>query len=410
MRRFLATFFAIETALCAASIAGQPSSWSDFQLFSSGKLDTCRETLSQILQFKIVDGRLQIDRKAWEHAAKEIENENPDAGKSGWEKAQADMAKQNPQAAAQMQAMLAQQIMSGTFGGHSPPLHVIFENLGKKLDNASSGSGSGGTGDNQTWDSNFMGQELRGGLNSSTHSEKMTLEELNIPNRSFEFSANGDVAFEISLSDRNGDLISARQWSNGRFSVVALLGKTTFADQRDSFAAFVKANRSVVSNEILPTLQQFGFDPILSPDGQDVRHAVLISLLSPEEIQAEGKQLISDLDNDNYDIRERATQSLSAEYELYHDAIQAAAQNQANSPDVQIRLQKIINQQLLQRKPIDTAKSLDLAHDAGYLVSLFDDAHSQTWPRIGEQLEKITGQKFGSDPTAWKEWMTKNQK
>ena len=152
--------------------------------------------------------------------------------------------------------------------------------------------------------------------------------------RQLEFHTDADTAICLKLSNREGDVISLRQERGGRFAIVAMLGENTFADQRNSFAGFVKANRRLVSNEILPALAQFGFEPILSPDSFGVRHAVVASLLSADEIQAEGKRLIADLNSDDYETRERATQSLAVRYDLYKDLVQVAVDEHSSSPEV----------------------------------------------------------------------------
>jgi hypothetical protein len=96
MKKYLTAILLVELLFTGFAMAELPTPWSDSQLLSSGKLEKCRETLSQILQFKIIDGRLQIDRNAWTSLAKDIEKGNPDASKSEFEKTQAEMAKQNP--------------------------------------------------------------------------------------------------------------------------------------------------------------------------------------------------------------------------------------------------------------------------------------------------------------------------
>src|SRR5262249_44982773 len=224
------------------------------------------------------------------------------------------------------------------------------------------------------------------------------------------FCTDGHSAFEIRLTGRDGDMISLREASNGRFSVVALLGKTTFADQRDSFAAFVKANRQLVSDDLLPALAQFGFEPILPPDSFGVRHAVIVSLLSADQIQGEGKRLVADLNSDDYNTRERASQALSACYDLYKNLVQTAIDEHTGSPEAQARVASVVHQQPLPRQPGDTVTALDLANDSGYIVSLLDDAHLQSRPRLSEQWEKLTGQKLGTDSAVWQDWAKQNLK
>jgi hypothetical protein len=296
-----------------------------------------------------------------------------------------------------------------------PPLVLLFERIKEQAQRSSRSFGSGGPSGSGSagrahWQSLFTGDVLSGNVNMANDSETLVLQETLAPRRQLEFRTDGGIAFCLKLFNRENDTISLRQERNGRFSVVAMLGDTTFADQRSSFAAFAKANRRLVSNEILPALAQFGFEPILSPDSFGVRHAVIASLLSADEIQAEGKRLITDLNSDDYETRERATQSLAAGYDLYKDLVQAAIDEHSGSPEAQARLASVVHQQPLPRQPSETAAALDLVHDPGYIISLLGNVHSEVQPRLTEQLEKLTGQKLGSDTAAWRDWAKQNLK
>ena len=369
-------------------------SWADSQLLGKAALEEYREPLANIFKFHVVDGQLKIDREAWKQTADAIKKEFADAAEAA--KAQAELARQNPQAALQMQqALIVRQLALRSSLTPVPPLVLIFEKIKEQAQRSSRGFGSGGpagggVADRVRWQSSFTGDVFSGTISTTNDSENISLQEVSPPRRQLEFRTDAGAAFSMKLTNREGDLISIRQERSGRFSVVALLGDNTFADQRDSFAAFVRANRRLVSNEVLPALAQFGFEPILSPDSHGVRHAVIASLLSADEIQAEGKRLIADLNSDDYDTRERASQSLAARYDLYKDLVQAALDNPSNSPEVQARLNAAVRPSPSVLRPIDTATALDLVHDPSYIKSLLDEAHTEIRARLAEQLEKLT--------------------
>jgi hypothetical protein len=403
MKHVFAALLGIEMAFCAAA-ADSTEPWSTSSLLETGKLEKLSRPLSEVFQFNVVDGQLRIDRSAWERTAREIKRKDPDTEADPFAKAQAELAKQDPKAAAQMQLVMgAQRLFFNSIVGNPTPLDILFQNIAKSSGGYSGGRGGGGFGEDAEWNSSFSSESLEGELRTTSHSEQLELTELAAAKRTLLFRTDTRLSFEIRLANRDGDLISLRQASNGRFAIVAFLGKTTFADQRESFAAFVKANRRLVSNELLPALAQFGFQPILSPDSFGVRHAVISSLLSADEIQAEGKRLIADLNSDDYETRERATQSLAARYDLYKDLVQAAVDEHSGSPEAQARLESVVHQQPLPRQPNETAAALDLIHDQSYLASLLDDARVEIRPRLTEQLEKLVAEQHGFDPAAQKE-------
>jgi hypothetical protein len=402
MKSILATVLIVLTTFVSSDGADSSRLWSDSALTDQGELQNFREGLAKILQFNIHKGRLCIDWQAWERSAKEIEASDPDIIKSDSERTRAEIMKRNPQFAAQMPIVNS----FGTMNEPVTPLLILFRKLEKSAGSSSHMWGGGGS---DECNNSFSGQQISGELRTSKRAQYLLLTELQPPRRTFELSLEGSDGFGLQIADQSGNLISLRQYHNGRFSIIALLDKTTYADQQESFAALVKTNRQWMSEHLLPALAQFGFQPISPPDSPGVRHAILTSLLTVDEIQAEGKRLLEDLDSDDYDVRDRATRSLSGRYDLYKDMIQAASQNQSNSPEVQVRLQNIIDQQPLSPGPMETAVGLDLVHDSKYIISLFDDSHSQTWPQIAGQLEKLTGQKLGTDPAAWKDWAKKNQ-
>ena len=52
-----------------------------------------------------------------------------------------------------------------------------------------------------------------------------------------------------------------------------------------------------------------------------------------------------------------------------------------------------------------TIAAFDLVNDPQYVVPFLEDAGTQKkFVKIVRHLEQISGQKFGTDPAAWKEW------
>ena len=348
----------------------------DSQLLGKAALEEYRESLANIFKFRVVDGQLKDRPRGVETNCGRNQKRICRQPRKP-PKPKPKLARQNPQAALQMQqALIVRQLALRSSITPVPPLILIFEKIKEQAQRSSHGFGSGGpagggVGDRVRWQSSFTGDVLSGTISTTNESENISLQEVLLPRRQLEFRTDAGTAFSLKLTNREGDLISLRQERSGRFSVVALLGDNTFADQRDSFAAFIRANRRLASNELLPALVQFGFEPILSPDSPGVRHAVIASLLSADEIQAEGKRLIADLNSDDYDTRERASQSLAHGTIFTRTSCKRRLTHPSNSPEVQARLNAVSRHSPSALRRIETATALDLgARSELYHVAL----------------------------------------
>jgi hypothetical protein len=56
-----------------------------------------------------------------------------------------------------------------------------------------------------------------------------------------------------------------------------------------------------------------------------------------------------------------------------------------------------------------TVVAFGLLSDPQYLASLLDNADPRVSSQIVGRLEKLTGQKLGSDPEKWKAWAKQNK-
>ena len=216
-------------------------------------------TLTKIFAFKIDDGKLTIDRDAWELSAKDFNKASPDADDElpGFRQAMAT----NPQEAAHMKMSMAMSKLIRDSSGPKPAIMSLFDELRKVSNNREGGSGQTGTGDDARWDASFGNDKLSGHIEASTKQEKLVLQELKLPKRTLELRTFDRQALLMQISNRDGDLISLRSAPNGRFTIVVIDKDTVFADQSDSFAEFVKQHRQLMEIDLLPALAKFGINP-----------------------------------------------------------------------------------------------------------------------------------------------------
>jgi hypothetical protein len=228
-------------------------------LLGSGDLQSLREPLTKIFAFKIDDGKLTIDREAWEQSAKGFHKANPDAD-DDFPGAQQALAN-NPEAAAQMKLAMAMSKLMRDSSGPKPAIISLFEELRKVSKNSGGGSGHGGTGDDAQWDASFGNEKLSGQIDASKKQERLVVRELNSPKQTLVLRTFDRQALLVQISNRDGDLISLRSAPSGRFSLVVIDKDTVFADQSDSFAEFVKQHRQLMETDLLPALAKLGVNP-----------------------------------------------------------------------------------------------------------------------------------------------------
>src|SRR5262249_4070511 len=122
------------------------------------------------------------------------------------------------------------------------------------------------------------------------------------------------------------------------------------------------------------------------------------------------KKLLADLDNAKFEVREKATRMLGERFEIYKDLIQLKRQDPSISLETQNRLDQILAGQADAQRVSQAVAALNLSEDAAYLVSLFEHVPAEAIPRFIGHLEKVTGQKLGSDPATWKAWVKNGRK
>jgi hypothetical protein len=353
-----------------AQEASQPSK---SPLLGEGYLQQVRTPLEHIFRFTFEGSNLKIDRQSWETAPK------------GASKVDLKMARL----------------------GQAHPVEAIF----RQIQTAAKGGGSSTVSIGiRERDMSFLGANLAGRLHVRDDTLRLVLEESQSPRRTLDFSEDGDGGFRIQVTHPDGDLILLRQTRKGNFAAIALVGGQMFAGQDSSFLSFFQQHRRAMDTHILPVLQQFGIEPILSPHAPKVRKAVLALLSRTPETLEEGKKLLADLDSAKFVIREKASRLLNDRFEIYRDLMQEKLKDKSISLEVKTRLNKILAEHTDARWVSQVVAALNLTQDAGYLVSLLDHVTPEEAPRLLGHLEKTTGQKLGSDPVAWKAWAKKTLK
>jgi hypothetical protein len=343
-------------------------------LLGEGALQQVKRPLEQIFQFTIDGGTLKADRKGWGTAAKE---------------------------GTKLEAHVRVRA-----GNSESPIEAIFS----KIQSLAGVSSSSVSNSGQCREYSFTGNKMNGNLHVRGEVLRLSLEEVQGPQRTLQFSDDGQGAFRLQVSHPDGDLILMSQGRKGAFAVVALLGDRTLSGKGESFVAYYRQHRQDMDAHILPGLATLGMSPILAPSSARVRAATLALLLRTPDTLAEGKQLLADLDHDRMVVRERASRLLADRYEVHKDLIQEKLRDASVSLEVKKRLQQLFDSQPDSARANQVVTALNLTQDSSYVVSLLDQVPADQAPKLINHLEKLTGQKLGTNVAAWKEWAGKNLK
>jgi hypothetical protein len=378
-------------------------------LTADGELQNIREPLSQIFKIVIDGSKLKIDRAAWDRIA-----HLPPKNDGGANAVNLMPNGLQGAAAAQQAALMAQQaairnrmMMQQDHFGPDSSIEVLFQHIEDHVGRASS-HGRSGSGNKISRE--FGSETISGRLQINDDDIHLTLEEMQGPQRLFQFKTEGENDFRIQLIHPEGDLIIINQKGDGRFSLVSIMDGKAWSEQADSFLDFFRQHRKEMDGTILPILERFGICPILAADSPELRNAVLSLAIRTPDSLAEGKQLLYDLDNGNFDKRERASRLLNRKYDVYCDLINQQLAGETVTTEGKHRLQQIVDGHPESQRVNSAVNALKLLEDPKYLASLLDDTDAAESAALIQHLETLTGQKLGVEPAAWKDWAAKNQK
>jgi hypothetical protein len=358
----------------ARAVDQQPGKPDKSPLVAEGVLQKVRQHLGRMLPFTFEGQRLKIDRKAWGAAPKAKET-------------------------------MPQRVKFGNFVNTPHPTEAHF----RQLQSAAEAWSTGMSVSNEERTIQFSGGKLTGKLHTRGQTIRdIMLEESAEPRRTLRFGEDGRGGFRLEAAHPHGDMILLAQTPSGVFRAVVFLGGRTFAGQGISFTAFYRQHRALMEADILPVLQHFGIKPVLGANDASVRTAVLARLQRTSETLQEGQKLLADLESEKFAVREKATGLLDGRFEIYKELIGARLKDSSAALETRIRLDKILARHSDAERVNKTIEMLDLSRDALYLVSLLDHATPQESVRLIAHLEKITGQKLGSDPATWRQWAAKN--
>jgi hypothetical protein len=228
----------------------------------------------------------------------------------------------------------------------------------------------------------------------------------------------GHGAVRVSLIDPAGRLVIVlTQQRDGSAKLLWVDTEETRRIEADSMMELYAENATFLEEKVFPTLDYLGVGLPLRPMDKEVREEVFRQLgTSADEARLkEGKQLVRQLDGEEYETREEAMKVLSENYLKYREAIVHADRNREGmSAEARNRLNRILAENKEADRLGRLVDSLKLTSDWDYLTRLLDVTEDKKQlalviKRLIEITDRTLEETLGSDKKAWKAWAQKRR-
>jgi hypothetical protein len=362
--------------------------------FEDGKLNKVSKHVSKLIKLAVGEKHLRLDRKHWE---------GDTAGKTVEQRKKAIVAKLLKRGLPEKYA-ISQAAREVT----QPRVTQAFNELRTATSYSRAGSSSSGKSERSNY---FGGRGFYGRLATSSNGlVEMELREEDGPQRRLTVRDNGKGTMRLEYSsDEHDFLLLIQQSKNGSVKMVYMVGDETLAGSAESFHALYAKHREQFDTKIFPMLRHVGVVPPLTPLSTPVVKTVLAKLVPVDgDRRRQTEQLIAQLQNDSFAKRDEATKKLFAETARHEPVIEEMLKDKDLDPETKMRLEKVIKSHRAKNLEVEQLiVSLKLTDDAKYLVGLLPDTTEQDRPNVVAALERLTGQKLGTDVSAWKKWLSK---
>lgn len=354
-----------------------------------GALQERQHEILRLVQLRWEDKGLQLDRGHWERA---YQNKTPEQLQKEREAA---LIKRGFPAkwAARRAASIAGQAK----------VRMLFEEL-----HAACGSGSSSwSGGGEDFHGTFQGKSLAASLRLKAGAIVLRLEEQVGTRRSIQIEDDGQGSFRLNVTGERLTIV-VNQSASGHLAIAHIQGEKSTAYSADSFIDFHREHRRYVGKELFPLLKHLGIGIPLTPQSPEVIHLVLARLVPlSERTRQRGVELLNELDADDFSTREKATEQLDEQYELFQDLIAERLEDSSLSTEARRRLSGIVGKHKTQAEMEAFIARMNLLKAPPYLIEILPEASGEQRSHLIAQLAKLTGEDFGDDHAAWQQWLKK---
>ncbi len=252
----------------------------------------------------------------------------------------------------------------------------------------------------------FNNSAMSGSIDISDRALTLILTELDGPRRNLMLIDDDEGKLKLILSGDDATVI-INQKADGKLHITGIIGEQVAIGSAESFPELVDRYPDFERIGVFDLLRHNGIKmPLLVSDTR-VKQRVISRLVAMEQIQpAKTEKLFADLDSDDFQVRDAATDTFSKNFETYAELIKEKQQEENLSFEVKSRLAQIIKKNSQQDEVSDLISSANLLGSADYLVSLIPKQDKeQVKQAIIRRLKQITKQDFGEDVIAWQQWI-----
>jgi hypothetical protein len=225
----------------------------------------------------------------------------------------------------------------------------------------------------------------------------------------FKAMAHDDRRVYIRAIERNGPgCFWLDQRADGSIFVVRIDSAGIVAASSTSFAELTDAQAGVASDLVLKELKQWGISRLSGRYSNEVRRLLLLRFSDPgpEQRDAFDQRLLA-MSHPQFQQREGASKWLKENASEHLGSIVSTLLSGELPPEPRSRLRKILDE-ALKPSEIESFQMIDqqrLDNDPEMLVWLLAEENPSTRSAIRRQLEQVSGQTFGDDLQAWRDWL-----
>ncbi len=399
--------FMLAALLAAVGVAsaGQAPQDQDAATFRSlvaeGPLVAASEHTAAMMQLRLDDGVLRLDREAIERRGREADN-GDEADRGG----RAERIQLRGGGNVQVQGQAVIQLRAGA--GDPEPIEKLFA----RLQAAEGGRGSSMAMGGDQRQRSFRGERLSAALESGDKRIRLRIEERRgDARRTLELLDDPEGTTRIQITSIDGELILINQSPDGALRIVAVEAAAARVMASPSFKHFYGRYGEWFEQVLVPALETLGVRPPLTPAHEAVIEATL-ARLRPDDKQREqqGRELIEALDDDAFTRREEATEALIRGYGEFRDLVMEKLRKDDISAEMRMRLQQVMDAGEEEgATAADVVTHFDLLDDPAHLVRVLEKADADDRPHVVERLKAVTGEDYGEDADAWKDWLGQQQ-
>ena len=259
----------------------------------------------------------------------------------------------------------------------------------RKLGTAAGGGGFGMTASNNYRTQRFSGRGFSAELKVSGGRVHVALREEAGPGNELSVIDGAKGGLRLLFTNSRGDVLVLIQTAAGRFTVAHVTAEKTFTRAGATFASFYRGNCAYVDETLFPFLRRIGVRLFPGRFSPKVLQAVC-SRLRPfsEQERLDFQKLLREMDDQNFDVRERATKALSEKFARYAPLIEQAS-GKPPSEEVRMRLGKVLAGQRDQTEVNDVIAALNLLNDAEYLKQLLGKVKGADRAAVAERLKQL---------------------